>query len=296
MSRQVIVRPPAKVNLTLRVGALGPDGRHAVQTLIQSISLSDTLTVSPRSGPFALSVRAPGVPADESNLVWRAAATLWKRSGRTGAPRDAHVRLEKAIPTQAGLGGGSADAAAALVALNVVWGLQQTPRHLAAAAAELGSDVPFFLQGGTAVGIGRGDEIYPVDDIARFGVVVVKPSFGVSTREAYGWLDEDRAAGVEPSAGPAQEIDVGWPTGPVRLANDLQATVARRHPGVAEMVEACRREGALAAGMTGSGSAVFGLFRETTAKIAAGRLRRPDWLVLLGRTLTRREAARKVGL
>jgi 4-diphosphocytidyl-2-C-methyl-D-erythritol kinase len=296
MSRPVIVRPPAKVNLSLRVGAIGPDGRHDVHTLLQSISIADTLTASPRPGPFALSVRGPGVPADESNLVWRAAAALWKLAGRDGAPRDAHVRLDKTIPTDAGLGGGSADAAAALVALNTVWGFQRSSRDLHAVAATLGSDVPFFLQGGTAVGVGRGDEIYPVDDVARFGVIVVKPAFGVSTAEAYGWLDADRAMGVEAPGGSAEEIDVGWPSGPVRLANDLEAPVTRRHPEVAEIVAACRREGALAAGMTGSGSAVFGLFRETTAPSAAGRLRRPTWLVLLGRTLSRREAARRIGL
>jgi 4-diphosphocytidyl-2-C-methyl-D-erythritol kinase len=295
MSRRVILRPPAKINLSLRVGAVRPDGLHEVHTLMQSISVSDTLTASARKGPFVLAVRTPGVPADRTNIVWRAAEALWRLAGRDGDPRDAHVRLEKAIPTQAGLGGGSADAAAALVALNVVWDLRRRPRDLRAVAASLGSDVPFFLQGGTAIGVGRGEEIYPVDDIATFGVVVLKPSFGVSTAEAYGWLDEDRAAGVDVES-QDREIDVGWSSGPIRVINDLEPPVARRHPLIAEMVASCRREGALVAGMTGSGSAVFGLFRETATTTAAKRLRRPDWLVLVGRTLARREAGRRMGL
>jgi 4-diphosphocytidyl-2-C-methyl-D-erythritol kinase len=295
MSRRVILRPPAKINVSLRVGAVRPDGMHDVHTLMQSISLSDTLTASPRKGPFVLAVRTPGVPGDRTNIVWRAAEGLWRLAGRAGDPRDAHVRLDKTIPTQAGLGGGSADAAAALVALNIAWDLRRPVRDLRAVAASLGSDVPFFLQGGTAIGVGRGEEIYPVDDITTFGVVVLKPSFGVRTAEAYRWLDEDRAAGldVEPQD---REIDVGWPSGPIRVINDLEPPVARRHPPIAEMVAACRREGALAAGMTGSGSAVFGLFRPATATMAVRRLRRPDWLVLTGRTLARREAARRMGL
>ena len=295
MTRRVILRPPAKINLSLRVGAIRPDGMHDVHTLMQSISISDTMTASARKGRFALAVRAPGVPEDRTNMAWRAAEGLWRLAGRAGDPRDAHVRLEKTIPTQAGLGGGSADAAAALVALNDVWDLRRPARDLRAVAATLGADVPFFLQGGTAIGVGRGDEIYPVDDIARFGVVVLKPSFGVPTADAYRWLDEDRAAGLE-TEDADREIEVGWSSGPIRIINDLEAPVARRHPLVAEMVAACREQGALVAGMTGSGSAVFGLFRETTAPIAAGRLRRPDWLVLVGRTLARRESARRMGL
>ncbi len=296
MSRRVILRPPAKINLSLRVGAVGSDGLHEVHTLMQSISICDALTATPRKGPFVLAVKTPGVPADRTNLVWRAAEGLWRLVGRPGEPRDAHVGLEKVIPTQAGLGGGSADAAAALVALNIVWDLRRTLRDLRTVAAGLGADVPFFLQGGTAIGVGRGDEIYPVDDIARFGVLVVKPSFGVSTAAAYRWLDEDRARAAEPIESPDREVDVGWASGPIRVVNDLEAPVARRHPVVDELVAACRREGALVAGMTGSGSAVFGLFRESTLRVAAGRLRRPDWLVLSGRTLSRREASRRMGL
>lgn len=299
--RTVTLRPSAKINLMLHVGPRREDGYHDLRTLLQSITLHDTLTISARRGPFGLACRTPGVPSDQTNLVWRAAQTLWEAMGQAGEPRDAHVKLEKAIPSQAGLGGGSADAAAALVGLNVVWGARKSRRDLMRLAARLGSDVPFFLQGGTALGAGRGEELYPVDDTQRMGVVVIKPSFGVSTADAYAWLDQDRqAAGTSgtdtPAEGRSRDVEIGWPSGPLTLSNSLMAPVARRHPGIGEMVEACLAHGALAAQMTGSGSAVFGLFSENTASRAARQLKRPDWLVLVARTQSRREAARSMGL
>src|SRR5580765_141800 len=296
MSRTLVLRPPAKINLTLRVGPLRGDGFHDVRTLLQSIALSDTLTVTARRGPFALAAGGPGVPTDETNLVSRAAAALWRALGRDGEPRDAHVKLVKQIPLAAGLGGGSADAAAALVALNVVWEGRRSRRDLARIGGTLGADVPFFLQGGTALGAGRGDEIYPVDDAARLGVVIIKPSFGVATADAYRWLDEDRAAGVADAPAVSREVDLGWAAGPIALVNDLQGPVARRHAPVDDIVDTLAKAGALGAAMTGSGSAVFGLFPEAQAPRAARRLKRADWLVQVTRTLSRREAARRIGL
>jgi 4-diphosphocytidyl-2-C-methyl-D-erythritol kinase len=295
MTRSLILRPPAKINLTLSVGPAGTDGYHEVRTLLQSIALSDAIVVTARPGPFALATRAPGVPTDRHNLVWKAAAALWRALGRGGDPRGVHIKLDKHIPTSAGLGGGSADAAAALAALNVVWEGRRSRRGLLDIARGLGADVPFFLQGGTALGVGRGDELYPVDDVEQMGVVIVKPSFGVATRDAYRWLDEDRAAGL--AAAPASpEVDVGWPSGPITMTNDLQASVARRHPGITEMLEAIGRAGTMGASMSGSGSAVFGLVAETAARSVVRRLQRPDWLVILTRTLTRREAIRRMGV
>lgn len=295
MARSLILRPTAKLNLTLRVGPLRKDGYHEVRSLMQSIALHDTVTITERRGPLGLQCRTPGVPSDQSNLAWKAAAALWTAMGRPGEPRDAHIKIEKTIPSQAGLGGGSANAAAALVGLNTLWGAKVSRRDLAKLAATLGSDVPFFLQGGTAVATGRGEDLYPVDDIQRMGVVVIKPSFGVDTASAYRWLDEDRKAGL-PDAPEGRDVELGWPSGGVPLANDLMPPVARRHPGITEMVDACLAEGAYGAQMTGSGSAVFGLFSEAAATKAVKRLKRPDWLVLLTRTHGRREAARHIGL
>jgi 4-diphosphocytidyl-2-C-methyl-D-erythritol kinase len=295
--RTITVRPPAKINLTLRVGPVRPDGFHQVRTLLQNVALTDTLVVSERRGHFALQTRAAGVPADETNLVWKAAVALWHAAGKTGEPRDAHVRLDKAIPHEAGLGGGSADAAGALAALNDLWGFRLSHKDLFRVAATLGSDVPFFLLGGTALGAGRGEELYPTDDTDRLGVVIVKPSFGVSTRDAYRWLDEDRAAGLpEVATERSREVHVGWPTDPIRVVNDLEAPVGRRHPELLEIIEALYRQGAQVAAMTGSGSAVFGLFNEQVAPRAGRALQRPDWLIQVTRTLSRDESARRIGL
>ncbi len=206
------------------------------------------------------------------------------------------VTLEKHIPVAAGLGGGSADAAAALVGLNRIWNLRVSRRDLVRLAAALGADVPFFLVGGTAMGLGRGDDVYPLEDIAPHGVVLIKPAFGVSTADAYGWLDADRAAGVIGDDWSSGELPAGWPNWPVVLANDLEGPVSRRHPGLRDAVDACFREGARAAAMTGSGSAVFGVFPAGVAPKAARRLKRPDWLVLATRTLTRAQAGRRMGL
>jgi len=295
--RALILRPPAKINLTLRVGLHQPDGYHDVRTLMQAIGISDTLTLTPRRGPFALQVRSPGVPSDNANLVCRAGEALWRSAGRPDGPRDVHVRLDKSIPPAAGLGGGSSDAAAALLGLNAVWELRRPRRDLAKLAATLGADVPFFLQGGTAIGLGRGDEVYPIDDVARLGIIVIKPSFSVATADAYRWLDEDRASGAASTAlCEPRDVEVGWSAGPITLVNELEAPVARRHPVIGEMIDACVREGALGAAMTGSGSAVFGVFPEGVAPRAAKRLQRPDWLILLTRTLTRQECARRLSL
>lgn len=300
MGRTLVLRPAAKINLTLRVGPARGDGYHDVRTLMQSVAVMDTLTLTARRGPFSLQASGAGVPTDDTNLVARAAAALWRALGRDGVPRDAHIKLVKQIPIAAGLGGGSADAAAALVGLNTIWDGRRSPQQLATIGATLGSDVPFFLQGGTALATGRGDEVYPVDDASRFGVVIIKPSFGVATADAYRWLDEDRAAsgqrGSKVGETPSRDLDIGWRVGPIALVNDLQDPVARRHAEITEIVSALARAGARAAAMTGSGSAVFGLFAEAQAPRAARRLQRPDWLVLVSRTLARREASRRIGL
>jgi len=299
VARALTLYPLAKINLFLRVGARRSDGFHDVRTLLQSIALADRLTVTARRGPFVLRVRGAGAPADRTNLVWRAADALWRAIGRTGDPCDAHLTLDKRIPAGAGLGGGSADAAAALVALNRVWRARRPVTDLGQIAAALGADVPFFLCGGAALGLDRGDVLYPLDDLRRLGVVLLVPSFSVATADAYRWFDEDATtpigAGVasQPSLG---RIDVGWPSGGVAIVNDLAAPVTRRHPGIEEMIAALRAHGALAAAMTGSGSAVFGLFPAANARAAARRLRRSAWRVLVTRTVSRREARRRAGL
>ena len=177
------VRAHAKVNLDLRILGTRPDGYHELRTVFQSIELHDTLVCAERPGPFSLKSRSAAIPLDHTNLVWIAAASLWKALGRAGEPTDTQVTLDKVIPLQAGLGGGSADAAAALLAFARLWGGAPLTL-LREIATGIGGDVPFFLSGGTALGLGRGEEIYPLVDLPPHWIVIVQPAYGVSTAEA----------------------------------------------------------------------------------------------------------------
>jgi 4-diphosphocytidyl-2-C-methyl-D-erythritol kinase len=288
-------RAYAKINLDLRVLGLRPDGYHELRTVFQTIDLFDTLTFVARRGPFALRCAAPGVPQGPENLVWVAAARLWSALGRPGEPRDVAVRLVKQVPPQAGLGGASSDAAAALLALGRLWAGRPPLALLRDVAASVGTDVPFFLSGGTALGLGRGEEIYPLVDLPPHWVTLVLPPFGVSTREAYGWYEEDRQAGyLESEPRDLQVLPIPWPTRAAQMVNDLERPVARRHPEIAQVRAALRTSGAVGAAMSGSGSAVFGLFRTRAAAAAAARrLRRPGWRVVVTRTLGRDDHERR---
>ena len=182
----------AKINLDLRILGIRSDGYHDLRTIFQTLALSDRVTVTARRGPFVITCDDPDVPTDRTNLVWKAASLLRRLGARkAGPPRDLAIDLHKRIPAQAGLGGGSADAAATLLALNRLWQLDLDATTLARIGARLGADVPFFLVGGTALGLGRGDDIYPLDDLPGVHVVVLRPGFGVSTVEAYGWYDHE---------------------------------------------------------------------------------------------------------
>ncbi len=290
--RRLLARAHAKVNLDLRVLGTRADLFHELRTVFQAIELHDTLLCVERPGPFGLKCRVSGVPLDDSNLVWRAAAGLWKALGRAGEPRDTSVTIEKAIPMQAGLGGGSSDAAAALLGLARLWGGVPITL-LREVASGIGADVAFFLSGGTALGLGRGEEIYPLVDLPPHSIVIVRPPFGVSTAEAYAWYDEDRTAGLK-EVRELQILPVPWPTRAAQMINDLEPPVVRRHPEITTLKASLRDAGAVAAAMSGSGSAVFGLFRSRAAAARSLKsLSRGGARALLTRTLTRAEYERR---
>jgi 4-diphosphocytidyl-2-C-methyl-D-erythritol kinase len=260
----------AKLNLTLRVLGRRPDGYHELRTTFQSLELHDTLTFTARTGPFAIACSDPDCPRDESNLIWRAAERLCRDRRRNGALSGVEVTLTKRIPSRAGLGGGSSDAAATLRALALLWRLRVEPERLCAMAAEIGADVPFFLEGGTALGLERGDLLFPLIDRPRWWVVLARPSFGVSTKDAFAWWDDSGTVAT------------------ASAANDLQPAVAARHPAITRLVAKLRRAGAREAAMSGSGSAVFGLFdRRPAAEAAARALASRDVITLTTRTLNR---------
>jgi 4-diphosphocytidyl-2-C-methyl-D-erythritol kinase len=291
LGRPVAVRAHAKINLDLRVLGTRPDGFHELRTVFQALALHDTIECVPRGGPFAIECDAAGVPLDRSNLVWKAADALWRSLRRDGPVRDVLVRIRKRIPLQGGLGGGSTNAAATLLGLAQAWRVPVRPNQLVDVGSTLGADVPFFLSGGTALGLGRGDEIYPLADLPRHWIVLLVPGFGVSTPDAYGWYDAERsqARGLRE----AQHVPGPWPSRAAQMINDLEAPIARHHPEIDHMKTALRRAGALAAAMSGSGSTVFGLFQQRAeAKAAVAKLSGSGWRVLMTESLGRGEYAR----
>jgi 4-diphosphocytidyl-2-C-methyl-D-erythritol kinase len=282
----VRVRAHAKLNLDLRVLGVRPDGFHELRTVFQSIALHDTLTVVRVPGPFRLACDTPGVPLDSSNLVWRAADHLWRALGRSGTLGDVRVTLEKRVPLDAGLGGGSADAAAALRALARLWGVRLRADELVRIGAALGADVPFCLMGGTALGTGRGDELVPIHDMPHMAAVLLVPGFGVSSVEAYHWHDQ---APARPAGGTGP-----WTGHPASMVNDLESAVVRHWPEIGRMKAALEAAGAEGTAMTGSGSTVFGLFGDrAAARAAAGALGAGPWRVMATELVDRRAFARR---
>jgi 4-diphosphocytidyl-2-C-methyl-D-erythritol kinase len=262
------VRACAKINLSLRVLGTREDGFHELRTIFQSVALHDTLTIREDRGPFRLTCDDPACPAGETNLVWRAADRMWQAAGRRGTPRDVAIALQKRIPMNAGLGGGSSDAAAAVRALARLWSVDVSRAR--AVGRELGADVPYFFEGGTVLGLERGDLLFPLIDAPPAWVVLVRPAFGVSTAEAFAWFDSARG-GSAVRAHPPRRVRrsaEGVPLDAERV-NDLEPVVAARHPEIARIVTRLRTAGASHAAMTGSGSTVFGLFKHGKAAARA---------------------------
>lgn len=286
--RRITVWAPAKVNLDLRILSRRPDGYHELRTILQSIVLRDTLSLRARRGPLTIRSRTSWVPQDEANVIWKAACGLWRALRRSGTPQDVAITIRKVIPTEAGLGGGSSDAAAALRGLSALWAEPADDTILAKVAARVGSDVPFFLTGGTALGTGCGEKVHHLEQLHRHWVVLAKPSYGVPTADAYRWWDT-----IETGSARSPRTRVGWPTRLGSLGNDLERPVTARHPEIKLVVDRLRVKGALLAAMSGSGSAVFGLFARRDAAVTARlAVRRAGWRTILTRTMAGGEFAR----
>jgi 4-diphosphocytidyl-2-C-methyl-D-erythritol kinase len=271
-------RAPAKVNVHLAVGPLRPDGFHELRTVYLAVSLFDTVTARPGEG-LSLTVSGEGagpgadrVPSDRRNLVWRAAELLARSAG---VPADADLEISKTIPAAAGLAGGSADAAAALVALDALWGTRAARDDLVELAAELGSDVPFSLVGGVALGSGRGERLSPVLARGQTHWALGIARIGLSTPAVYAELDRLRdegrvADGTEPL--PADGVLAALRTGPppalaAALANDLQAAALSLRPDLRRALRAAEHAGALAALVSGSGPTVAALVEDADAAV-----------------------------
>jgi 4-diphosphocytidyl-2-C-methyl-D-erythritol kinase len=260
------VRIPAFAKINLRLDILGKrtDGFHELRTIFQTISLRDELRLRPsRSQEISLTVEGNqplSAEPPEKNLVYRAVAALRRE---LGIHAGVEIQLEKSIPAGRGLGGGSSDAAAALLGY-----LRLTKKKLAAArlleiASSLGADVPFFLLGGRALGVNKGDEIYPLPDIPKLQILIVSPKeIHVPTPDAFRWL-EARPLALTNSAGTSklfQFCALSWSAQGSGLSNDFEGPVFQRHPRLDQIKRELLQRGAAEASLAGSGSAVFGVF------------------------------------
>jgi 4-diphosphocytidyl-2-C-methyl-D-erythritol kinase len=266
-STSVRTRAPGKINVYLSVGALQPDGYHEVATAYQAVSLYEDV-VAEHDDDFSVTFGGPidttGVPVDGSNLALRAARLVAEAAGYPGGVR---LSIEKQVPVAGGMGGGSADAAATLLAVDTLWGTGLGRDELLRIAAELGADVPFAFAGGTAIGTGRGDELSPALAKGQFHWVLVLSDAGLSTPAVYAALDEHRdryRADIAPvHETPYVESNVlqALRAGDADLLadclhNDLQAPAMRLQPALAAVLEEGERAGALAGIVSGSGPTV----------------------------------------
>ena len=259
----------AKVNLTLAVGEKRPDGYHEVVSVMQRVSLHDTLTAEQTREGITLTCSDPALPSGEENLVHRAASLFFRETGIAGG---AALTLEKRIPSQAGLGGGSSDAASALLALRKLYAPALPDTELETMAAALGSDVPFFIRGGTQLATGRGEVLSPLPPLTDGWFVIVKPTESFSTPAMYRRLDELPPA-CTPPLPPLQD---GLPALAAGLFNRFEAAIPAGS-AVWDIKARLAAHGALASLLSGSGSAVFGLFDTETAARAAVEALRPAW-------------------
>ena len=281
----------AKINLCLHVLGRRPDGYHELRTIFQAISLRDTLELSLTRKPgIALEVSGAELPAGPENLVYLALEALSAETGYRGGVR---ARLEKRIPVARGLGGGSSDAGAALLGLLRLTKKEVPLERLIEIAAALGADVPFFLFGGRALAVNRGDEIYPLPDAPRRTVLVISPrEIGVSTKDAYQWISTELTNRPKPPK-IWRFCALCWSrTGEV--SNDFEGPVFARHPRLGEIRDGLLQRGAAEAALAGSGSAVFGIFRNPAQARRAARAF-PEDSVFVVETLSMEKYGRALG-
>lgn len=260
----VTVRVPAKVNIALQVGPARDDGFHELQTIYHAVSLYDGITAAEGATGSGIEIVCTNedVPLDNRNLAWRAAELIAARAKR--AP-DVRIRIDKGIPVAGGMAGGSADAAGTLIALNALWELEYSKEELQELAAELGSDVPFCIAGGTQLGQGRGELLSPVLARGTFDWVIATSQAGLSTPAVYAKLDEIRPDAEAPRI--PEDVIAALRTNDAKalglvLHNDLQAPAIVLKPSLQRTIEAGIEAGALGALVSGSGPTVVFLVRD----------------------------------
>jgi 4-diphosphocytidyl-2-C-methyl-D-erythritol kinase len=291
----------AKINWTLEILGKRTDGYHELRTLLQTVSLADELifeSIERRGQGIEIVCYHPEVPCDESNLAYKAALAL---SDFTSVDKGVRITINKRLPVAAGIGGGSSNAAVTLLALQKLWNVKLAPSELFTLGAKLGADVPFFFIGGTCLGIGRGDEIYPLADINAEFLLLVNAGIAVSTREVYAGLPPEltktKTIAKMPLSFEAAYAAITRPSGPITLHNDLEIPVLARHPLLNEVKHLLIEAGASGVLMSGSGSTIFAIFESDRARCdALWQLSKHGWWCEPVRTLGRAEYQRLLGL
>jgi 4-diphosphocytidyl-2-C-methyl-D-erythritol kinase len=292
--RSLRLRAFAKVNLCLHVLGRRPDNYHELRTIFQTISLHDTLDISITPGSSGLEIFLQSndttLPLGPENLVMRAIQAIIPEIGFQGS---VSVYLDKKIPVARGLGGGSSDAAAALIGMLRLTEREVPLPRLMEIAAKLGADVPFFLFGGRALAVNRGDEIYPLPDAPPQTIVIVSPrDIGVSTKDAYEWISSELTRLAKPNR-IWGFCALCW-SRQGRVANDFEGPVFSRHPRLKEIKDELLERGAADAALAGSGSAVFGVFRNPAQARRTARAF-PEDSVFVVETLSRAKYGRALG-
>jgi len=260
---KVRVNAPAKINLHLEIGELRDDGYHSLISLVQMVSLWDTLILSSLKDKDHCEITGNFDCPPSQNTIFRAVRLFRKE---TGIDKGVHIAVSKQIPSGAGLGGGSSDGASTLEALDCMFKTHIARARLKTMAEELGSDVPFFCTSPAAVISGRGEHVWPVEPRSDFQIVLVHPGIHISTSQAYAWYDDDVGRGhIAVSRRVLRERYVN--TVPLQwgFANDFLNIVLRRHTGMAKLYEELKNTGADYANLTGSGSAMYGVFSSNVA-------------------------------
>ncbi len=276
----VTVRVPAKVNVQLAVGGARPDGFHDLANVFLAVGLYDEVTAAP-ADELRITCSGPGadqVPLDRTNLAARAALALAERHGLDADASAVHLHIDKDIPVAGGMAGGSADAAGALLACDALWGTRASREELLEICAELGSDVPFSLVGGAALGTGRGERLRPLDVGGDFHWVFAVADGGLSTPAVYREFDRLHEGTDVPEPVASENLLAALAKGDAdalaaTLANDLQPAALSLFPSLAGTLEAGRAAGALAALVSGSGPTTAFLARDAeSAQVVAGAL------------------------
>lgn len=279
----------AKINWTLEILGRRADGYHELRTILQTVDVCDQLRFALSEKEIALTCDHPDVPCDETNLIHRAAMLLREL---TGCDKGAVIDLQKRIPLGAGLGGGSSNAAVTLLALAHLWDLDIAPHDLFRLGSQLGADVPFFFFGGTGIGIGRGDEVYPMTDMAADYLLLVNPGVNVPTRQIYGNLSSELTS---PPAVNNMPFSLNAAYARMRgrqwqLRNDLERPACALYPLIGEVKQQLSALNASAVLMSGSGATVFAIFESEAARAqASSTLREIGWWCATTRTLNRSE-------